>query len=377
PPARRRRARRLLAPLEADERADFLAEIAHRASPSFDFFLFSLLAGLVFGAGLILDTSVLLILGALLAPLMSPAVGLALGTVIGSVRFFLRSLVGLSIGGLLVLMAGVLAGYVARWWFSPGLTQAHLHAQLSWVNFLVLALGATLTAASMVRSQQSAVLPSVALAYPLFLPLSAAGFGLGSGVPDLWPDGLVVFAVHLSWTALLGSLTLAILGFRPLTLFGYTLSAVVALAGILLFIGIGGAGAAFGAQIGVPTHIPTETLRPTPTATLTLTPVPPTTTPTLTLTPTVTITPTRTPTQTPTPVLAVVAAGEGGAAHLRTEPGFQAPSAGLLPNGTMVQIFPAETVETEGNTWIKVRTQDGREGWILQSLLGPAPIPTP
>ncbi len=55
PPARRRRARRLLTPLDADERAAFLDEIAHRTYPSFDFFLFSLLAGAIFapnpGAG--------------------------------------------------------------------------------------------------------------------------------------------------------------------------------------------------------------------------------------------------------------------------------------------------------------------------------------
>ena len=55
PPARRRRARRLLAPLDPDERAELLIEIAHRSSPSFDFFLFSLLAGGVIGIGLLLD----------------------------------------------------------------------------------------------------------------------------------------------------------------------------------------------------------------------------------------------------------------------------------------------------------------------------------
>src|SRR3970282_1308144 len=98
PPARRRRAHRLLAPVEVDERAAFLATVAHRASPSFDFFLFSLLAGAIFGVGLIFDSPALLVLGAIFSPLMAPAVGLALGTVIGSVRFFFRSLVGLLIG---------------------------------------------------------------------------------------------------------------------------------------------------------------------------------------------------------------------------------------------------------------------------------------
>jgi hypothetical protein len=56
PPARRRRARRLLAPIEANERAAFIDELAHLTSPNFDFFLFSLLSGLVLALGLLLDT---------------------------------------------------------------------------------------------------------------------------------------------------------------------------------------------------------------------------------------------------------------------------------------------------------------------------------
>jgi uncharacterized membrane protein len=388
PPARRRRARRLLAPLEADERAAFLASIAHRASPSFDFFLFSLLAGAVFGVGLFFDASALLVLGALLAPLMAPAVGLALGTVIGSVRFFFRSLVGLAFGCLLVFATGLLAGYVARLWmsFPPGgladllrfdYSQALLHARLSWFDFLLLAFGACLTAAAMVRSERSAILPSVALAYELFLPLSAAGFGLGSGVPFLWPDGLVVFAVHLAWAALLGAVTLAVLGFRPLTLFGYTLGGVMALLGVILLIGISGVGAAFGAQFALPTPIPTATPTRTPTLTPTRTPVPPTATPTQTLTPTLTSTPTRTATATPTPVLAVVQVGEAGAGHIREQPGFTAPSVALLLNGTVVQVLPDEPVQEGSNIWVRVRTDNGEEGWILQTLLAAAPLGTP
>ena len=53
PPARRRGARRLLAPLDADERAATIDHMAHRTSPSFDFFLFSLVAGVFFGIALL------------------------------------------------------------------------------------------------------------------------------------------------------------------------------------------------------------------------------------------------------------------------------------------------------------------------------------
>ncbi len=113
PPARRRRARRLLAPLNADERADFIGDIAHRASPSFDFFLFSFLAGIVISAGLLLDEPALAILGALVAPVMAPVVGLSLGAVSGSLRFFLRSLAGLLVGCILVFLTGMVSGYLA------------------------------------------------------------------------------------------------------------------------------------------------------------------------------------------------------------------------------------------------------------------------
>lgn len=375
PPARRRRARRLLAPLDADERAAFLDEVAQRTYPSFDFFLFSLLAGAIFGVGLLLDSPPILVLGAIVAPLMAPTVGIALGTVTGSIRFFVRSLIGIAIGSVLVFGLGYLAGYAAQVWLPLDLTQAHLHARLSWANFLVLALGAILTTAALVRFENAPELPSVALAYELYIPLVAAGIGLGSGEPFLWPDGLVVFALHLSWSALLGALTLAILGFRPLTLFGYTLGGVVTLIGVLILIGITGIGAAFGGNFAMPTPVPTDT----PTMTSTLTPVPPTDTPvppTATLTPSLTPTHTPTSTQTPspsaTPILALVTAGEAGGAHLRAEPGYDAESVILLANGTILEVLPGGPVEDGGVFWVHVQTPEGEAGWIVQTLLATA-----
>ncbi|HSF82352.1 MAG TPA: DUF389 domain-containing protein [Anaerolineales bacterium] len=374
PPARRRRARRLLAPLNADERAAFLDEIAHRASPSFDFFLFSLASGIVFSAGLLLDVPALLVLGAVIAPLMAPAVGISLGTVIGSVRHFTRSLVGMAIGSGLVFSAGILGGLVTHSWLPPNLSQAYLHAQLSWANFLVLALGACFTAASMLHEDHNPGLPSVALAYELYLPLVIAGFGLSSGLPHLWPDGLVVFAIHLAWSALLGALTLAILGFRPLTLFGYTLGGVVTLVGVILLIGLSGAGAVFGGQMALPTSTPTATYTVTPTVTRTPTPVPPTLTPTPTTTFTPTTPPTETPTPSPTPIFARVFTADGLGALLRAEPGGVVLRSYF--DGTLMQVLPG-TVELNGVIWVRVIAPDGGEGWMVQSLLATAtPAPS-
>ena len=372
PPARRRRARRLLAPMESEDRIDFLDRVAHRASPSFDFFLFSLLAGAVIAVGYLLNSQPILVLSAILAPMLAPVIGIALGMVVGSVQFFLRSLVGLLIGGVLVFAVGALAGYVSRLWAPLDFSEALANTQLSWAMFVLVAFGAGMTSVSMVRSEKSAALPSVALAYGLYLPISAAGLGLGSGEPFLFPDGLVVFVQYLSAAIIISALTFILMGFRPLTLFGYTVGAVVLLFGIVVLIGISGAGASFGAQIALPTHTPT--LTPSPTLTMTPSPVPPTpepptATPSQTITPTLTSSPTLTLTPTPTPILALVDAQVGGGAHLRSEPGFSAPSIRLLLNGTPLQVIPEDPVEEGGGIWIHVRTFDGDEGWMLQILL--------
>ena len=376
PPARRRRAKRVLAPVDADERAAILDTVARRASPTVDFFLFSILASLVFCAGLILDEPAILVLGAILAPTMGPVVGLSLGTVIGSGRYFLRSLMGVVIGSIMVFLIGLLVGYLARSWMPPDFDGIFYHTQLSWANFLLLAIGAIFTALGMVRSKRSAAIPSAAIAYELYIPLTAAGIGFGSQTPLLWPDGLVVFLIHLALSVLLGAITLAILGFRPLTLFGYSFGGVVVLLIIVLMIGLGSAGAAIEENIALPTHTPTLTPTITLTVTPTLTPVPPTLTPTLTLTPTSTVTSTLTPTPSPTPVLAIVEVGESGAVHLRTEPDRDSESITLLPNGTVIEVLPDDPVESGSDIWIHVRTIEGDDGWILQvSIVTATPSP--
>jgi hypothetical protein len=377
PPARRRRAQRTLLPQKDSEQEDFLDQFGHRVSPTFDFFFFSLIAALVLSLGVWLDSPSLLVLGALLAPLMAPLVGLSLGTVTGSMRFFTRSLVGLMIASGMVFVVGFITGLVA-WTLMPSsieIIQAYFHARLDWASFLVLTLGAVLTTFWLVRDRRSAAVASVALTYEFFVPLTVAGFGLGAGMEHLWPDGLVVFVIYLAWAGLLSAVTLFVLGFRPLTLFGYTLGGAMLLLGILVVIGISGAGVAFGGQVALPTPIPSRT--PTPTMTLTPsltpsatnTPVPPTGTLTATITPSLTPSPSQTASPSPTPIFAIINAQEGGGANLRAQPGFASEHVTSVLNGTIVQIIDETPVEANNVFWLNVRIPDGREGWALETTL--------
>jgi hypothetical protein len=378
PPARRRRAHRLLAPFEADERSAFLDSLAHRIYPSIDFFLFSLLAGVVISVGLFVDAPSLLVLGALVAPFMGPGIGVSLGAVTGSVRFFGRSLIGFVIGSLLVFGTGLIAGFAAQTWAPLGISQVSMHAQLAWPDFVVLIVGAVLSATALVNSEHNpsymggARVASVALAYEFYVPLAAAGMGLLSGLPHLFPDGLVVYSIHLAWAFLILAITLTVLGFRPLTLFGYTFGGAVALLGVILVIGIGSAGAAFGGKIAIPTPLPTLTATPVPptlTPTPTDTPAPPTYTPLATLAPTATETATPPFTPTPTPMYAFIHVLKTDGAVVREQPGFNGKYLRAYFNGTLVIVLP-DTAVADGNVWAHVIVpSDKTEGWIVQSLL--------
>ncbi len=378
PRARRRRAQRMLVPLAADERAALLEELARRAFPSFEFFLFAFLCGAILGAAYLLNAPALLLLGILLAPLLTPWVGLTLAAVTGSWRFFFLTLGGLLVAGGLVFLTGSLAGLAGRLWENLPFFYARIHAQLWWPDLLVVALGAAMLAISFVRSEQKPILASVMLAYGLFLPISASGIGLGfgkviGGVP-LWPNGMLVFLVHLALATLVGGIVLVVLRFKPMKASGYLLPVFLGLLSLMALVIFTGLVTFIRDGITAARHIaPTATTLVMPSATLIVfqTPTPlPTSMPIATLS--------QTPMLQPTPAYAIITSPSGGGALLRAEPVTGAVLM-TLSNGLLVQVLPE--VETVGAvTWAHIRALDKIDGWVLQSVLiatTQTPISTP
>jgi hypothetical protein len=403
--ARRRRARRTFFPKDAEGRTAIIASLAKRAYPSYELFIYSLLCGVMLGVGYIFDSYGVLVLGILFAPLMAPWFGLILSAMSGMPRLFFQTAAGLLISAALVFGASALAGLASRLILPHTFNAAFTLSRLWWPEMIVVALGAILLTVSFVRSESKPYLPSVVIAYGLFMPLSASGFGVGNGIGDLWPHGALVSLVHLAWSGIFGLITLAILRFRPLSGVRYAFALGVFAISMLTVFWLTEPSKAQTVELATeptlpvatltlaplpdetsaPTALPSATtvlLEPTeiefaPEATSTaqnenVTPVP------LTLDVTLPVTETRTstPAPEPTPIYAVIRAREGGGAYIRKEPGGNVLA--TIDNGSVVQILP-ETQDYNGVLWIHIvatRNDIRVEGWIIQTVLETAtPVP--
>ncbi len=400
--ARRRRAtRRDSIPKDAEGQAALISALSRRAYPSFELFVFSLACGAILGLGFLLDSQAVLLLGILVAPLMTPWVGFLLAILTGAPRFLFETIMALLISAVLVFLGGFLTGLVVRFLPEYTLTNVYTHSRLWIPELVVIVIGAVTLVASFLRSESRPFLPSVIVAYAFFLPINAAGFGLGSGLAGIWPQAILVFVAHFALVGIFGLLTLFILGLRP-SLGGIIFSgiALVLFAGTLFILmrlrpTVDGDASATSSPTTEASPLPT--LTPSLSATTTSSPRPSSTsTPAPTkvdLTETVAValsqaaktpspvpltldvtlpaseTPTATLTFEVTPIFGKIDAEEGGGANLRQAPNGKYVM--TLGNGTIVEIYP-DFRQVNGVTWIHVfvtRNGERIEGWLLETTV--------
>jgi len=393
--ARRRRAqRRAYFPADEEGRTALYEHLARRTFPSYELFVFALFSGLFLGLGFFFNAQALLIFGILVAPLLTPWIGISLSVIAGSSRLFIQTITAFFVSSLLIFGSGLLAGVASRVLPNSARTfnEAFIHSRLWWPDLFALTISAIILTISFVRSEERPYLPSALLAYELLLPLCAAGFGLGSGVEGIWPQGLQVFLVHFMWATFFCIITLFFLRFYPTTLSGATFTgfAIIAILAIVTFqtgfdqwikiqAGLATPEPASTTQtVSTPKPLPTITSSPSisqstavigvpsPTSSRTSTPAP--------ITPQATLKPTQTSTSTvtaePTAIIGLIKASEGGGAFIREKPGGKVLA--TLPNGATVTIVPNDFQEVNGVIWIHVFALVNGvrvEGWMIQSVL--------
>jgi uncharacterized membrane protein len=372
PPPRIRRRERIAFPTNSDERTKLVGQLNEKVTPTLEFFFFTMLSAIILGAALYFDSFTLVLLAMLVAPFMSPVLGISLSAILGSWKMFLRSIGALLVGSLIIFGLGALSGWIASLMQHPVSTIAVSHLSLNLVDPVVLVLGMLFTMHFLTHNHtQRPLIPSIAIAYGLFLPLAAAGFGITSGVLRTPLHGLFLFALHLALAVCIGIITLVATRLSPAKPLVSSPFASFLLIGffILLFAGL----------VIVASRTPTlypsglakyATTAQTPTPTLRPTLI--TKTPTKTVTPS--LTPTVTPTLTPTPSIFIIHAFETNGVIVHIHPGLTSDYLTTLFNGVSVLALP-DPVFMDGRNWIHIRLSDGREGWILETLLvTPTPI---
>lgn len=389
PAARRRRARQpLISRFTDEEAADRLETLAQRAAPTFDYFVFALVAGSLLGIGYLLNAPAILLLALVLAPFPAPWIGISLAAATGESRFLGQTLGGFFSAMLIIFITAVLAGLTSRIFMPILLDQVFLYARLWWAGLLVVGLGALVVILFFSQKEEKSLLAGLLLNYGLLLPVSAAGFGLGNGTSGLWPQSMAVFLVHFALSIILGLAIFYYMGFRPLESIGYAWGVGIVIVSLIIVLGFAGLGTFIPLPQPAdpepsPTYTPTRiALAATRTSTTTK-PAASTSTP---IPATITITPQPTETPRPSATLVVIpttAYGRiqsrtgGDGATLRATPGGAAIT--TILNDYVVEILPDEPVTIDGNTWIRIRaTTSSRvlEGWVLQTLIvTPPPQP--
>jgi len=382
---RRRRTARLAGRPDASELGERFESIVRRAAPTFDFFVFSFFSACVLAIGYILDAPAVLIMGILVAPLLAPWVNTALSLASGELRLFGQTLGGVLIALLTVFGVGLLAGLASRLFQPLTSSQAFYHSRLWWPDLLMLIIGSVLMVFAFIQSDDKPLVASLMVAYEIYLPASAAGFGLGSGVEGLWPQAGLVLMVHAALSLVVSLIVFFYMGFRPIKFSGYLLAAIAITAGLLILASFAGVGSLINVQgeqssatplasqtpspiaSSLPASLATKTPMLTQPATASVTPLPPATLRSSSGTPTQTTT--ATPTLLPTPIYGKVQSESGGV-MVRMKPGGT--SITTVMNGYLAEILEDPPVKLNGVTWVHViiKTPSGDiNGWVILDLI--------
>ena len=435
--ARKRYKKRGLYTNPQSEKQIFQNELSHKLIPSSGDFLLALAAGFCAGAALMLQADPLWILAAALIPFGGPFIGIALSCVTGSVRFFGKSL-GKHLLLLLLYWIGSAAAVLAfQGQFAAGDAAAVFFSEYNKYAILTIVLCMIVSIVSLKRNNMLS-LGAFNSALMLFImaPLTTVAWAFFSGnrhliLPEL-ETGLVYSLIALMVAAVVFILIRAanadfVSILMSVILIG--LGMVMTVEGLNLFhisfrdhfeqqqadwlesinlVTFTPTNTATATPTNTATMTPTNTS--TPTATATNTPITPTATPTNTatstptftptatntpitptptvtntatvtpsITPTRTLIPTMTPTKTkvttPTPVYAIVYVRGDTGVLVRTVPSLNSDVIRGIYNNAVLEVL-GETVDEDGYTWIKVRTNEGFDGWVTTDVLRTAtPVP--
>jgi len=365
---------------QAEPNLSFVEKVAallDKATPNLDWFVLSVMSGLILGMGYILDSNALLMLGIFMTPFLGPWIGILISSMINEIKLLKLTSGGFSVGLFLTFTMAAIVGVVARFVTPVGTNQVYYHSHLWWPDLFMVVIGTILLTLRFVQGENQPIIPSLMLAYGFYLPLSVSGYGLGFGAQDLFVDGLLVFVAHLSISLIITLGLLIYLGFKPRILNEGFLPASLFLVSLVLLFMINGFNQGASPQSLPPTPPAMTSSTPAPVIVkepATQTPLPlPSPTSIATVTKTVPPAPTL-PTDLILPENSgvfgkILAFGSTGVVIRKSPDG---PGITTIENDHVVELLPDDPVIIDGQEWVHVlvigQTQT-IDGWVVKAYI--------
>lgn len=205
------------------------------------FFTLMCFASVIAAAGVIGDSTAVVIGAMLIAPLMTPLMGMAISLVMGWPNRLIRSTLVAGGGIVVAIVIGLLVGFFSPVAFDTA-TNAQIVARTSptTLDLLVAVAAGAAGAYGLSRPDVSDSLPGVAIAISLVPPLSVAGISISQGDWSSGNGALLLFATNALAILVIGGVTFVITGVTPVERLANnqqrTRTSLVAVAGICTFV---------------------------------------------------------------------------------------------------------------------------------------------
>lgn len=211
--------KRLMHPLDDEEKLSVEQDIRRSITSRFDFFLLVVLSCSIATLGLITNSPAVIIGAMLVAPLMSPIIGIGLSSITGNSSLARASAIALFLGAVLAVALSAFMTWVNI--YLPFVVLQELPNEViarthpSPIDLVIALAGGLAAAYALTRPNISAALPGVAIATALMPPLCTVGIGLALGHGDVAGGALLLFITNAITIAFSGALVFFLRGFAP------------------------------------------------------------------------------------------------------------------------------------------------------------------
>ena len=379
-------------------------EISHSLNPSLGYFIFALISGAVCGMALMLDLKPLFILAAALIPFFGPLYAFPLSCVCGSFSYLFKSLWKHILGQLLFFAGSFAAIYFLKT-RTPDTAVIDYFCNIDKTAILTIAVAAFMVLWTLAKNREHPGAYNSASLFFILMPLTVLAWAVFSRNNDRIISLILTFLFYQLVSALASMTALLVRKAWSIKFSAFVMCGITYFVGVILLLNHFGMiqpslGERFTPgkneklhELGLVTYTPTSTytFTPTNTATNTYTPTAtntatatptntltpsktPTNTPTLTPTntPTRTLVPTLTPTKTryvtPTPVYGIVSVKGDSGVLIRKTPAVGSEVLKGAYNDSVLELL-GESVSADGAVWVNVLTNEGNEGWIVESAI--------